>query len=79
MYFFQQSPLYIAIVVYVGIALTIYFLRPTMFFDETGTPKDLGLGENQTIVSYPIFLVLLGVLIYLVTLFLTNYANNILV
>ena len=47
----QQSPLYIAIVVYLVIALLLFFIKPSFFFDDNGELKDLGVDKSETIVS----------------------------
>ena len=73
----RSSPLYLAILVYLVIAISTYYLRPSFFFDEAGNPKELGLDESESIISYPLFLVLLGGFLYLLTLVVTNVLNKI--
>jgi len=73
----QQSPLYIAIVVYLVIALLLFFIKPSFFFDDNGDLKDLGVDKSETIISYPLFLVILGGILYFITLVSTNFINNI--
>ena len=77
MHILENSPLYIAIVVYLTIAIGIYFMRPGLFFTKLGDLKKIGFDNDETPVSYPLFLVVLGGLLYFLALVVTNIVNNI--
>ena len=77
MHILENSPLYLAIVVYLAIAICIYFMRPGLFFTKSGNLKKIGFEDDETPVSYPLFLVILGGLLYFLALILTNIANNV--
>ena len=77
MHILENSPLYIAIVVYLIIAIGIYFMRPGLFFTKSGNLKKIGFNNDETPVSYPLFLLVLGGLLYFLSLVVTNIVNNI--
>ena len=72
----QINPLIVACLVYTAIAVLIYKIQPSIFFDTDGNIKEFGVGRNQAVVSYPIFLILLGVVIYLVSFIYVKVLNN---
>ena len=77
MHILENSPLYLAILVYLIIAIGVYFMRPGLFFKKSGDLKKLGFDDDETPVSYPLFLVLLGGLLYFLALVVSNIVNNI--
>ena len=72
----KSSPIYIAVIIYLIIAITIYFIKPAFLFDEEGLPIEFGVNSQQTVITYPVLLILLGIGIYVIALITTNLFNR---
>ena len=54
-----------SIVLYLIIAISIWIKKPDLLFNENGTVKEFGVGKNKTVFYYPILLVFLAIMIYI--------------
>ena len=54
-----------SIVLYLIIAIFIWIKKPNLVFNDNGTVKEFGVGKNKTIFYYPIILVFLAIIIYI--------------
>ena len=60
-----KNHLYLSVLTFVIISLIIYTLKPKfMFRDNRIIPT--GLGKNKTIFSYPVIMMLIAVIIYII-------------
>ena len=48
----------------IAIAIVLYIMKPTYFFNEDGSMKKYGIGSNCTLFSYHIVVLLSGILAY---------------
>ena len=61
----------LSIIVYTIIVLLVISVKPSFLYDhEIKKYKTLGTGENQTLVSIELFLILSGVVSYVIAIFL---------
>ena len=68
-----KNPLYISIVVYVLSIVLILHNKPKIFFNKDGQMKQTGCGgNNKTIFSFPMYIVVSSIIIY----FLVCYLNE---
>lgn len=67
-----QTPLYIAILIYILVITIILYTKPTMFFDHNGNMKETGCGEGKMIFSLPMFIVVFSIVIYFMIKILKN-------
>jgi len=61
----------LSIIVYTIIVLFVLSIKPSFLYDhEIKRYKTLGTGENQTLVSIELFLILSGIVSYVISIFL---------
>jgi len=60
----MNKVLLVTIVFYVVISIVIWLLKPSFMFNYSGSIKQLGVNEDETIFYYPIVLVFLGIFLY---------------
>ena len=65
-----KSPLYLSIIIYLLIMGLLVFYKPTIMFHTDGSVKDTGLGEGNSIYSFPIISILIAILIYFINVFI---------
>jgi len=66
-----------SIVIFVVIAITIQYFKPSVMFNEKGEMREFGVGNtNKTVFYYPIVLIFISVIVYfIVNLTYLKYAN----
>ncbi len=66
-----------SIVIFTTIAITIQYFKPSVMFNENGLMREFGVGyKNKTVFYYPIVLIFIAVVVYiLVNLSYLKYAN----
>ena len=52
------------IFIYLFIAILIIYVRPAYMFNEDGSLKPFGVGPNETLLYYPIVLVIIAVVLF---------------
>lgn len=60
-----KKPIYMSIIIYSFIIMFILKKKPTMFF-KNGEMKLTGCGQNKTIFSFPMFIVICSILTYFI-------------
>ena len=76
-YLLSRSPVYISVILFVILALGIYYLQPKYFFDNKGEIKEFGLEHGKTIFTYPVVLIILAIFIYLLTFIMVYLYNEV--
>ena len=66
------NPLYTSLIIYAFIVALLLHLKPSFLFDKNGNVKCTGFGCNKSIFSFPVFIVLLSILIYFLITVLIN-------
>jgi len=52
------------IFVYLFIAILIIYIRPAYIFNEDGSLKPFGVGPNETLLYYPMVLILTAIILF---------------
>ena len=53
------------LIIFVIICFAIYYLRPSIMFDEDRTFKQFGLTKDRTIYPFWLVLLVIGIIVYL--------------
>jgi hypothetical protein len=69
----MNSIIILTLVVYIVISVLLWFLRPSLMFNSNGSIKSFGINEDETIFFYPIVLIFIAIIIYI--LFLRLLSN----
>jgi hypothetical protein len=62
----MNKVLLVTIIFYVVISLVIWLIKPAFMFNYNGSIKNLGVNEDETIFFYPIILIFLGIILYVI-------------
>ena len=54
-----------SIIIYISVAGLIVYSKPKLMFDKDNRIKMFGLKENQTIITFPMCMILFAIIIYL--------------
>jgi hypothetical protein len=60
-----NSPVQNAIYIYLINIILILYLRPPLFFTTNGSMKSFGIGEDKTLINFPIYIVTIGIISYI--------------
>ncbi len=60
------NPLYTTLFIYGIIVALILYFKPPMLFDTEGNIKCTGFGCKKSLFSFPVFIVLLSIIIYFI-------------
>ena len=79
-----NNSLYFTCIFFIFIMFCIYYNKPNFIFDKNNKIKTFGFGKNKTILTLPIFSILLVIIIYFLFFLIeknyqlsNNYNNNI--
>ena len=61
-----NNSVYISILAYLFTIIIILKLKPSLFFKKNGKMKETGCGNEKTIFSFPMFLVINSILMYFI-------------
>lgn len=75
-YLKARSPVIIAVVFFVLIAVVIYQLKPRLAFNEYNEMREFGFEDGQTVFTYPVILGVVAVFAYLLTFIVVSFYNN---
>jgi hypothetical protein len=70
-----RNSIHILIILYIIICLGIWYLKPTLMFEEDKI-KDFGLGNNRTLFSYQIVTIILALILYYIFEIIWLKKNN---
>ena len=66
----------ISILIYLFLVCVIYTIKPSIMFTSDNKLKEFGVGENQTLYSFPVFILSSSVFIYyFFTMLCINYSQ----
>ncbi len=60
-----NSPVQNAIYIYLINIILILYLRPPLFFTTNGNIKSFGIGKDKTLINFPIYIVTIGIISYI--------------
>ena len=60
------------LIIFVIICFAIYYLRPSIMFDEDRTFKQFGLTKDRTIYPFWLVLLVIGIIVYLCIIIKNN-------
>ena len=69
-----MSPLFIAILIYIGLVIGIYSFRPKFCFDNKGGLKKFGIGKNKTPFTFLSVSVMMGIFAFIIAII---YSENV--
>ena len=55
-----------SVIVYLTISIAIWIIKPPLIFDEKKNIKQFGVGNKKTIFYYPLILIVLAIILYLI-------------
>ena len=58
----------LTIVVYIVISILLWVIKPSLMFHSNGSIKSFGVTKDETIFYYPIVLIFIAIIIYIVCL-----------
>lgn len=58
----------ITTIIYIIISVLLWGLKPSLMFHTNGSIKSFGVNEDETIFFYPIVLIFIAILIYIICL-----------
>lgn len=58
---------FLVLLVYVGLAIGIWYMKPSLFFKENGNLKQFGLENDNTIFYYPIVMIFMAIIIFYIS------------
>jgi|SaaInlStandDraft_1057018.scaffolds.fasta_scaffold74184_2 hypothetical protein len=58
----------LSILLYVIIGMVLWLIKPSLMFNSNGSVKSFGVQEDQTIFYFPIVLIFMAIIIYIIFL-----------
>jgi len=58
----------LTLVVYITIGVLLWFLKPSLMFNSNGSIKSFGVNDDETIFFFPIVLIFIAIIIYIIFL-----------
>lgn len=62
----MNSVLILTLICYLVISLVIWLMKPGFMFNNNGSLKNMGVNEDETIFYYPIVLIFIAIILYLI-------------
>jgi hypothetical protein len=60
-----NNPLQNTIYIYLLNIILILYLRPSTFFTTDGNIKSFGIGNNKTLINFPLYIITVGIISYI--------------
>lgn len=64
----MNSTIIVAIILYIAVSVVLWLLKPSIMFHSNGSIKSFGVNKDETIFFYPIVLIFIAIIIYIVCL-----------
>jgi hypothetical protein len=58
----------ITLIVYIAVGLLLWVMKPSLMFQSNGSIKSFGVNEDETIFFFPIVLIFIAIIIYIIFL-----------
>ena len=71
-----MNPLYIAILVYIGLIVCLYSFKPKFCFNKKGCMKKFGIGKNKTPFTFLTVSIILGLFSFVISIIYNDYSTN---
>jgi hypothetical protein len=68
-----NNPVQNTIYIYLLNIILILYSKPTAFFDTSGNMKSFGIGNNKTLINFPIYIITIGIISYIFFIVLKLY------
>jgi hypothetical protein len=65
-----NNPLQNTIYIYLINIILILYWRPSTFFTTSGNIKSFGIGNDKTLINFPIYIITVGILSYILFILL---------
>jgi hypothetical protein len=71
-----ETPTILSIGIFIAISITLWYYKPTIMFNDDGKMKLFGTGENKTVFYYPVVVIFIGMITYIVVNSIYLRQNN---
>ena len=58
----------VAIILYIAVSVVLWLLKPSIMFHSNGSIKSFGVNNDETVFFYPIVLIFIAIIIYIICL-----------
>jgi hypothetical protein len=72
-----ETPTIYSILLFTGLAIGLWYIKPDVMFEEDGKMKVFGTGEGKTVFYYPIILMFIGMITFIIVNSIYLRQNNI--